>query len=118
MENMIAKRAIVKARSTLGQTVAGSFLPLERSADETALAALKCVATLLEQRIAAGLPVTAGHEAIDLIQQGCTQAFAAQASFRQAHAMFTVLADEFGVPFYAPECPPNGSLSEETRRAA
>lgn len=104
---MPANRDTVRVRQSLAQTVAAAFLPLEQVADDTAIAAHKCVATLLEQRIAAGLDVTAGEDAIAAIHDGCRHAYAAQASFRRAHRMFPDLMTELGITNYAPECPLN-----------
>lgn len=108
---MPTNRTTVLARRSLAQTVADAFLPLEQIADQTAVVAHRCVATLLEQRAAAGLSVTAGEEAIAAIQEGCRHSYAAQASFRRAHQMFPDLMIQHGITGYAPECDLTGQAS-------
>lgn len=102
---MPTNRETVRARQSVGHIIAEVFLPLERAADQTAIAAHRCVATLLEQRIVAAFGVTAGQAAIDAIEEGRGHAYAAQASFRRAHEMFPDLMTELGITDYAPECP-------------
>lgn len=101
---MPATRHTVIARRSLAQTIADAFLPLEHVADRTAVEAHRCVATLLEQRASADLSVNAGEDAIAAIQEGCRHSYAAQASFRRAHAMFPDLMLQHGITGYAPEC--------------
>lgn len=98
------RRQIIQARNNAAKTIADIFLPLETHADSTAIAAHRCVADMLEQRIIAHLDVTAGHPAIALVQEGCQHAFKAQDAFRQAHAMFPQMLNDLDL-FYAPECP-------------
>lgn len=104
---MTFNRTIVTTRRALTDTLAKEFLPLEQSADATAVKGFRFLALTLEQRAEAALPVTAGETAIDLLYDACRQAYEVQARLRQAHAMWPTTAKEVG--FIAPECDPKGS---------
>lgn len=114
---MLNRRQIVETRQSLAQTIADTFLPLEQTADATAIAAHRCVADMLEQRIMARLGVTDGHPAISLVHEGCQHAFKAQAAFREAHALFPQMLDDLGL-FYAPECPGMERIDEPAKLRA
>jgi len=101
---MTLNRTIVAARQGLPDTLAKEFLPLEQSADTTAVKGFRFLALTLEQRAGAALPVTAGETAIDLLYSACKQAYEVQAQLRRAHAMWPAIAEEVG--FIAPECDP------------
>ena len=101
---MTFHRNIVAARQALPDTLVKEFLPLEQSADATAVKGFRFLALTLEQRAEAALPVTTGETAIDLLYNACRHAYEVQAQLRRAHAMWPAIAQETG--FIAPECDP------------
>lgn len=48
------------------ETVAAAFLPTEHAAEQTAILGARCIAAMIEQRVAAGLPLDTGAEAFAL----------------------------------------------------
>lgn len=101
---MTFNRNIVATRQLLPDTLAKEFLPLEQSADATAVKGFRFLALTLEQRAGAALPVTAGETAIDLLYSACRQAYEVQAQLRRAHGMWPAIMAETGL--IAPECDP------------
>lgn len=118
MHTFQSKRSIVTARSTLAQRVADSLLPTERTADASAISSLKCIATMLELRDIAGLPVSAANEMLELLHAASAQAFAAQANIRAAHDKAVALASIFEILDYAPSCPPNKGVLQVVKVTA
>jgi hypothetical protein len=102
---MSATRNTVLARRALFAEVSSAFLPVEESADTTAALALRCTATLLEARRAAGLKVTEGEDALRMVHEACNLAFSAQALFRRAHVGLADLGSDLELVGYTPECP-------------
>lgn len=104
---MTFDRTMARARQSLAATLTTPFQSLEASADATAIEGFRFLALALEQRRDAGLPVTAGADAIDLTYRACKHAYHAQTLLRGAHAMWPALAGDY--EFIAPECPPKAS---------
>lgn len=86
-----------KTRNQVAVTIAEAFLPLERSADETASQAYRCVATMMEQRLIAKVAPLTGNEEIELIRQGADHAARARECFMMAHAKLAALGEMNGV---------------------
>lgn len=59
-------------------TVAAAFLPTERAAEQTAILGARCIAAMIEQRVAAGLPLDTGAEAFALVTDATFHALGRQ----------------------------------------
>lgn len=86
-----------KTRNQVAATIADAFLPLERSADETASQAYRCVATMMEQRVVAKVSPLTGNDAIELMRQGADHAARARECFMKVHAELAVIGEQNGV---------------------
>lgn len=86
-----------KTRNQVAAAIAEAFIPLERSADETAAQAYRCVATLMEQRAVAHVAPLTGNEVIELMRQGAEHAARARECFLKAHPLLAVLGEQNGV---------------------
>ncbi len=102
---MSANRQTVLARRALTDTIANAFLPLEESADLTAIHAISCMATLLDARRSAALGVTVGEDILALINESCNLSYQAQTVIRRAHAQLLTLAEQLEITAGPPECP-------------
>jgi hypothetical protein len=91
------------ARRLLPNEIAEAFLPVERAADQTAIAGYAVMALALTKRDEAGLPLTVGEEALREVGEGCRHALEAQAAFRRAHALWPTIAAE--TKMFVPACP-------------
>lgn len=100
-------REIALARRDAAAAVKDAFLPVERAADQAAVNAARCIATLMELRDACGLRPTDAHQALQRIHEGQRLAFEAQARFREGHELLASLADDLNVTGFVPDCPPN-----------
>jgi hypothetical protein len=104
-----------KTRREVARTVADTFLPLEATIQSTAADAARCVATLIEQRMLARLPLTYGAEAIALTSEGAQHLVLAANAFANAHSYLHALGEKLELEeFFGPESPPNegGMLKE------
>ena len=102
----INKRDVVNNRKMVADRVAATFLPLERSAHETATHAALCVASILEQHAAAALPPTAGHDAIELLSEAARLSALSRNKVVKAHELLRNLPEQLNIPSAtAPECP-------------
>lgn len=86
-----------KTRNQVAATIAEAFIPLERSADETASQAYRCVATMMEQRVLAKVAPLTGNQEIELMRQGADHAARARECFMKVHAGLAVLSEQNGV---------------------
>lgn len=86
-----------KTRNQVAAAIADVFIPLERSADETASQAYRCVATMMEQRAVAKVAPLTGNDAIELMRQGADHAARARECFLKAHPLLAVLGEQNGV---------------------
>lgn len=111
---------MLKARRTATDTVTAEFLQAEAAIDHAAQLAASCVATLLQQRAAANLPVSTGTAALQLVSEASTQIITARQRFIEAHSALVAVRREIGMgQFYGfgdeGKCPPNeGALRVET----
>lgn len=86
-----------RTRNQAAAAIAESFLPLERSADQTAAQAYRCVATIMEQRTKAKVSPLTGNEAIELLRQGADHAARARECFMKVHAELAELSQRNGL---------------------
>ena len=103
---------MLKERRTATDTVTLQFLKAEAAVDEAAMLAASCVATLLQQRAAANLPVGTGVAALQMISQASLDIITARQRFVEAHHALVQVRTDIGLgQFYGygdtAECPPN-----------
>ena len=116
--------SMLKQRRQAADTVTADFLKAEAAVDQAALLAASCVSTLLQQRIAANLPVGTGVDALQLISEAQMDIVNARQRFIAAHRALVTVRRDIGLgQFYGfgdeSECPPNeGALREAPRLAA
>ncbi|WP_347093298.1 hypothetical protein [Sphingomonas parapaucimobilis] len=108
---------MLKERRNAVETVKAAFLPVERSAEATAALGARCVATMIEERAKANLPISTGAAAMALVTEGLQLSLAARAKFVEAHVLLGAVSSEIGVTSYGgDECPPNqASLPDEPK---
>ena len=110
---------MLKERRQATDMVTVEFLKAEAAVDQAALLAATCVATLLQQRAAANLPVATGLEALQLVSEASSDIIRARQRFVDAHRALVSVRAEIGLAnFYKygdeGECPPNeGALRAE-----
>ncbi len=109
--------SMLKQRRDATDAVTAIFLKAEAAVDEAAMLAASCVSTLLQQRVAANLPVGTGIAALQLVSQASFDMINARHRFVEAHSALVAVRHEIGLgQFYgygdtAP-CPPNeGALA-------
>lgn len=99
---------MLKERRTAVENVKAAFLPVERAAETTAALGARCVATMIEERAKANLPIATGAAAMGLVTEALQLSLAARAKFVEAHLLLSTLPGEIGVTSYGgDECPPN-----------
>lgn len=104
--------SMLKQRRDATDTVTTIFLKAEAAVDEAAMLAASCVSTLLQQRVAANLPVGTGTAALLMVSQASFDIINARQRFVEAHRALVEVRHEIGLgQFYgygdtAP-CPPN-----------
>ncbi|WP_294235183.1 hypothetical protein [uncultured Sphingomonas sp.] len=99
---------MLKERRLAVENVKAAFLPVERSAETTAALGARCVATMIEERSKANLPIATGAAAMGLVSEALQLSLAARAKFIEAHQLLGSLPSEIGVHSYGgDECPPN-----------
>jgi DNA-binding CsgD family transcriptional regulator len=110
---------MLKQRRAATDKVTSDFLKAEAAVDHAALLAASCVSTLLEQRVAANLPVGTGVSALQMVSQASFDLINARQRFVEAHRALVEVRAEIGLgQFYGygdtAECPPNeGALPAE-----
>lgn len=103
---------MLKERRTAVENVKAAFLPVEQAAEATAALGARCVATMIEERAKANLPIATGAVAMGLVTEALQLALAARAKFVEAHLVLGTLPGEIGVTSYGgDECPPNHAFT-------
>jgi hypothetical protein len=99
---------MLKERLTAIKAVKSDFLAAERAQDDAAIAAARCVATMLEMRRASNLPLGLGLDAIAAMARAVTLSIETRASIIRAHPMLAELPAQIGVSAYGDglDCPP------------
>lgn len=111
---------MLKERRLAVENVKAAFLPVERAAETTAALGARCVATMIEERAKANLPIATGASAMLLVTEALQLSLAARAKFIEAHQLLGDLPAEIGIRSYGgDECPPNHAFTsfEPTLRA-
>lgn len=99
---------MLKERRLAVENVKAAFLPVERAAETTAALGARCVATMIEERAKANLPIATGASAMVLVTEALQLSLAARAKFIEAHQLLGDLPAEIGIRSYGgDECPPN-----------
>jgi len=88
---------MLKERRDAAEAVRSTFLPAEQAQDEAAIRAARCLATALEARARANLPLGTGLAAIGHLSQGAALAVQARQSFIEAHRALAELPHEVGL---------------------
>lgn len=89
-------------------TVTAAFLSTEQAAEQTAILGARCIAMMIEQRIAANLPLNTGSEARSFVVDATFNALKVRAALLNAHLLLADLPASLGVTSYGgDECPPN-----------
>ncbi len=99
---------MLKERLAAVKAVKTEFLSAERAQDEAAIAAARCVATMLEVRRTNNLPFGTGLEAIAAMSRIVTLSIETRESIIKAHPMLATLPADLGVSAYGDDlgCPP------------
>lgn len=107
---------MLRERRTAVALVHDLFVPTERHLETTAMAAASLVATMIEQRQAANLPIETGADELVMISEGAMYAVKAFASFAKAHQGMRKIPASIGVPlgFGDDACPPNSPYTGVT----
>ncbi len=111
--------SMLKQRRDATDKVTIDFLKAEAAVDEAAMLAASCVTTLLQQRVAANLPIGTGTVALQMVSQASLDIINARQRFVDAHRALVEVRAEIGLgQFYGygdtAECPPNeGALRAE-----
>ncbi|TXC71667.1 helix-turn-helix transcriptional regulator [Sphingomonas ginsenosidivorax] len=117
-------QTMLKERRRATDAVTADFLKAEAAVDEAAQLAATCVSTLLQQRVAANLPVSTGTAALQLVAEASMDIIKARQRFVDAHRALIEVRHDIGLgQFYGygdvSECPPNeGALREAPRLSA
>lgn len=88
---------MLKQRLTAAHEVRAAFLDAERTQDDAALLAARCLTTALEQRRAANLPVRTGADALEKLARAAQLAVQARNELMLAHADLAKLPKEIGL---------------------
>jgi len=98
---------MLKNRLAAAERVAQDFLRLESAADEAATLAASCMATMLQQRAEANLPVATGLEALQLISDAARELVKARRRIVEAHGALVAVREGIGLRAYGDqsECP-------------
>lgn len=98
---------MLKQRREAARLVAVDFLEAERAADAAAEKAAACVATMLAQRAAAGLPVDTGLEALRLVSDAANDLVRSRQRLVEAHRLLVEARTGIGLRAYGDEseCP-------------
>ena len=104
--------SMLKQRRDATDAVTKIFLKAEAAVDEAAMLAATCVSTLLQQRVAANLPVGTGAAALQMVSQAAFDMINARQRFVEAHRALVDVRHDIGLgQFYGygdtAQCPPN-----------
>lgn len=113
--------SMLNERRRATDTVTVDFLKAEAAVDEAAQLAASCVSTLLQQRLAATLPLGTGSAAIQLVADASMDMMKARQRFVDAHRALVEVRHDIGLGrFYGygdvSDCPPAGALGVEVPR--
>ena len=99
---------MLKERLAAVKAVKTEFLSAERAQDDAAIAAARCIATMLEVRRTSNLPLGTGLEAIAAMSRAVSLSIETRASIIKAHPMLAALPVDLGVSAYGDDldCPP------------
>ena len=94
--------------------VAADFLKAEAAIDQAARSATVCLATMLEQRAAANLPLGTGLKALELFSEMSALLVRARALAIDVHAELAQIPDSIGIRNFGDtsECPPMATAAE------
>ena len=118
------KHTMLKERRRATDAVTADFLKAEAAVDAAAQLAATCVSTLLQQRVAANLPVSTGTAALQMVAEASMDIIKARQRFVEAHSALIEVRRDIGLgQFYGygdvSECPPNeGALRDAPRLSA
>ncbi|MES1972942.1 MAG: hypothetical protein V4472_10835 [Pseudomonadota bacterium] len=106
-----------KARVAAVTAVKQEFLTAEQAQDDATISAARCVATMLEARRDANLPLNTGIEALAEMSRAVTLSLEARACIIRAHPMLAALPGQIGITGYGDglPCPPVDAPSGEDR---
>jgi hypothetical protein len=104
--------SMLRERRNAADKVASDFLMAEAAVDTAAMLTASCMTTLLQQRLAANLPVGTGAAALQMMSQASFDIINARQRFVEAHRALVDVRAEIGLgQFYGygdtAECPPN-----------
>ena len=104
--------SMLRQRRDATNAVTTIFLKAEAAVDQAAMLAASCVSTLLQQRVAANLPVGTGTAALQMVSQASFDMINARQRFVEAHRALIDVRHDIGLgQFYGygdtAECPPN-----------
>lgn len=96
---------MLKHRLAAVQAVRAEFLPAEQATENSVVFGARCIATMVEQRAAAGLPLTIGLDELDLMLEAVKAAVAARRAMLTAHVAMAKLPGQIGIRAFGPDCP-------------
>ncbi|BCA62573.1 hypothetical protein HMP09_1807 [Sphingomonas sp. HMP9] len=104
--------SMLRERRRAADRVANDFLEAEAAVDKAAMLTASCMATLMQQRVAANLPLRTGAAALQMVSQASVEMVAVRQRFIEAHRALVDVRTEIGLgQFYGygdvAECPPN-----------
>jgi len=108
----MGRTTMLKKRRDATDKVTTDFLKAEAAVDHAAMLAASCVSTLLQQRVAANLPVGTGAAALQMMSQASFDMNNVRQRFVEAHRALVDVRSEIGLgQFYGygdtAQCPPN-----------
>jgi DNA-binding CsgD family transcriptional regulator len=112
--------SMLRERRRAADKVTNDFLEAEAAVDKAAMLTASCMATLMQQRVAANLPLGTGAAALQMVSQASFEMVAVRQRFIEAHRALVDVRTEIGLgQFYGygdvAECPPNeGTLRVAT----
>ena len=110
---------MLNQRRQAADIVAADFLKAEQATDQAAALTAACVASMLQQRSRAGLPVDVGLDALKLVADAASELVSARRNLVEAHRALATVRDDIGLRRIrgygdSSECPP---LSAEAAAA-
>lgn len=111
---------MLRERETAVANVASVFRIAERSIEQAAIAGARCIATMMEERANANLPVETGADQLKLIAEGVRSAVEAHVAFVTAHRGLRQIPEQIGVRrgaetgYGTGDCPPNEHFTSAT----
>ncbi len=104
--------SMLRERRRAADRVANDFLEAEAAVDKAAMLTASCMATLMQQRVAANLPLGTGAAALQMVSQASFEMVAVRQRFIEAHRALVDVRTEIGLgQFYGygdtAQCPPN-----------